>query len=99
VFAFFGDVYEEVLHWDPPHRYVYLAQGPDFPIKDYIGRIEVHESEPGSGEMVWAFYYDEIEGVAYERLIPLMLPPIIEASAKLLAPMIGGTDIQFTSTM
>ncbi len=49
--------------------------------------------------MVWAFYYGEIEGVAYERLIPLMLPPIIKASVELLAPMIGGTDIQFTSTM
>ena len=99
VFAFFGDVYEEVLHWDPPHRYVYLAQGPEFPIKDYIGRIEVHESEPGRGEMIWAFYYDEIEGASYERLIPLMLPPIIEASVELLAPMIGGTAVHFVSTM
>ena len=44
-------------------------------------------------------YYDEIEGDAYERLIPLMLPPIIEASVELLAPMIGGTTVHFTSTM
>jgi uncharacterized protein YndB with AHSA1/START domain len=44
VFAFFGDVYEEVLHWDPPHRNVYLAQGPASPalvpafVRRYSGR-------------------------------------------------------------
>ena len=99
VFAFFGDVYEEVLHWDPPARYVYLAQGPQFPIKDYIGRIEVHETGPGRGEMIWAFYYDRIEPQVYEPLIPLMLPPIIEASVERLAPLIGGTKVRFESFM
>ena len=38
-FTFFGDVFEEILHWDPPHRYVYLARGDDFPISDYVAKI------------------------------------------------------------
>ena len=35
-FVFFGDVFEEILLWDLPHRYVYRAQGDEFPIKGGI---------------------------------------------------------------
>ena len=99
VFTFFGEVYEEVLLWDPPHRYVYLAQGPEFPIKDYIGRIEVEETGPASGIMRWSFHYDQIEGGEFQRIIPVMLPPVIEASLQRLSPLIGGTGFEFENRM
>lgn len=99
VFTFFGEVYEEVLHWDPPHRYVYLAQGPDFPIKDYIGLIEVAETGSRSGVMRWSFYYDVIEGDEFRRIIPVMLPPVVEESLRRLAPMIGGTEVDFEASL
>jgi len=95
VFTFFGDVFEEVLHWDPPNRYVYLAEGPEFPIKGYIGRIEIKETGPTSGIMRWSFHYDTIEGEEFQRIVPVFLPPVIEASLQRLAPLIGGTAVEF----
>ena len=56
VFTFFGDVYEEILHWDPPHRYVYLAKGENFPIKDYVAEIDVTADESKQGVMTWRLY-------------------------------------------
>ena len=99
VFTFFGEIYEEVLFWDPPHRYVYLAQGPDFPIKDYIGRIEVEETGPREGIMRWSFHYDIVEGEEFRRIIPVMLPPVIEASLRRLVPLIRGTAFEFEDRM
>ncbi|MEH6579149.1 MAG: SRPBCC family protein [Amphritea sp.] len=97
VFTFFGDVYEEVLHWDPPHRYVYLAKGDEFPIKDYIAEIEVVESQPGQGTMTWNIYCQEIEGEHFQKILPVILPPINEASIKRLTPLIGGTGYKVNS--
>lgn len=99
VFTFFGDVYEEVLLWDPPYRYVYVAKGPDFPIRDYVARIEVEETGDRAGVVRWAFHYDVIEGEAFERIIPVMLPPIIEESLRRLAPLIGGSDVEMVTSM
>lgn len=97
VFTFFGDVYEEVLHWDPPHRYVYLAKGEDFPIKDYIALIEVVETAPGEGEMRWQIYCDQIEGEHFQKILPVILPAINEASIEKLTPLIGGVDFEVQS--
>ena len=55
-FTFFGDVFEEILHWDPPHRYIYLARGDDFPIKDYVASIEVEETSGSSGILSWKIF-------------------------------------------
>lgn len=99
VFTFFGDVYEEVLLWDPPHRYVYVAKGPDFPIRDYVARIEVEETGHRGGVVRWAFHYDTIDGEEFERIIPVMLPPIIEESLRRLAPLIGGSDVEMVTAM
>jgi uncharacterized protein YndB with AHSA1/START domain len=99
VFTFFGDVYEEVLHWDPPRRYVYLAQGPDFPIQDYVARIEVEETGDGTGVVRWAIHYDVIEGEAFQRVLPVMLPPVIEESLLRLARLIGGDDVEMVVSM
>jgi uncharacterized protein YndB with AHSA1/START domain len=89
-FLFFGEVYEEVFHWDPPHRYVYKAVGDDFPIKDYVAMIEVKETAPGKGTFKWEIYCDHIEGVHYQKVLPIILPPITEEGLKCLSPMIGG---------
>lgn len=97
VFTFFGDVYEEVLHWDPPHRYVYLAKGDDFPIKDYIAQIEVFETADNKGIMRWNVYCDVIEGDHFQKILPVMLPPINVASMRALAPLIGGSSVAVRS--
>ena len=94
VFTFFGDVYEEVLHWDPPHRYVYLTKGDDFPIKDYVAENVVDDAK---GTMTWNVYCDVIEGDHFKKIIPVMLPPINEASMEKLAPLIGGTHCEVLS--
>ncbi len=91
-FTFFGDVFEEILHWDPPQRYVYLAKGDDFPLKDYVACIEVEEDSPTSGTMRWAIYSDVIEGEHFQRILPVMLPAINEASMHKLSELIGGVE-------
>lgn len=97
VFTFFGDVYEEVLHWAPPKQYIYLAQGPEFPIKDYVSEIEVIETGATSGTMYWRVYCDIIEGEHYQKILPVMLPAINQASLEKLAPLIGGTHVRCRS--
>ncbi len=91
-FTFFGDVFEEILHWDPPHRYVYLAKGEDFPIRDYVACIEVTEQSADSGVMSWQIYCDVIEGEHYQRILPVMLPAINEASMHKLSDLVGGVS-------
>ena len=95
-FTFFGDVFEEILHWDPPHRYVYLAKGDDFPIRDYVASIEVTET-PGGGVMSWKIYSDVIEGEHFQRILPVILPAINKASMEKLSELIGGVSCQVDS--
>lgn len=96
-FTFFGDVFEEILHWDPPSRYVYLAKGDDFPIKDYVACIEVTEYPEGGGLMSWKFYSDIIEGEHFQRILPVMLSAINEASMEKLSELIGGVSCHVDS--
>ena len=95
-FTFFGDVFEEILHWDPPHRYVYLASGEDFPIRDYVASIEVTEHGSG-GTMRWRIYCDDIEGEHFQRILPVMLPAINQASMEKLCELIGGVSCHVDS--
>jgi hypothetical protein len=96
-FTFFGDVFEEILHWDPPRRYVYLAKGDDFPIKDYVACIEVTENADGGGVMSWKIYSDVIEGEHFQRILPVILPAINQASMEKLSGLIGGVSCQVES--
>ena len=96
-FTFFGDVFEEILHWDPPRRYVYLAKGEDFPIKDYVACIEVSENHGGGGQMSWKIYCDVIEGEHFQRILPVILPAINEASMEKLSELIGGVSCRVDS--
>ena len=95
-FTFFGDVFEEILHWDPPRRYVYLASGEDFPVRDYVACIEVTE-QPGGGLMSWKIYSDVIEGEHFQRILPVILPAINKASMEKLSELIGGVSCQVDS--
>jgi uncharacterized protein YndB with AHSA1/START domain len=89
-FVFFGDVFEEVLHWDPPHRYIYLAKGDDFPIKDYIAELSVDMTGPDSGVLTWAIRCNVIEGDANKRVLPVILPELNKVSLEKLAALLGG---------
>ena len=96
-FTFFGDVFEEILHWDPPRRYVYLAKGDDFPIKEYVACIEIDSISPNNGTMSWKIYCDEIEGEHFQRILPVMLPAVNEASMQKLSDLISGTSCEVMS--
>jgi hypothetical protein len=96
-FVFFGDVYEEILLWDLPRRYVYLAKGEDFPIKDYVAMIEVDETGSNKGIMRWTTYFDVIEGDHNQRILPVILPAINAHSAERLAQLIGGVSVNTDS--
>ena len=96
-FIFFGDVYEEVLVWEIPKRYVYLAKGEGFPIKDYIACIEIEKVNKNEGFLHWRIYYSRIEGEHFQKIIPVILPPIIKESFKKLCPLVGGTEIKISS--
>ena len=96
-FTFFGLVQEEILHWDPPHRYVYQAKGEGFPIKDYVACIEVMPTGDNSGTMTWRIYCDQIEGEHYQRVLPIILPAINKASMEKLSPLIGGVECSVAS--
>ena len=49
--------------------------------------------------MIWRQYFDEIEGDYNSRIVPVILPPLNEASLKRLAPMIGGTSVEMKSLL
>jgi hypothetical protein len=93
-FILFGMVKEEILHWDVPTRYVYRAYGEDFPLKGYVALIEVRQTGDDEGVMIWRQYFDEIEGDYNSRIVPVILPPLNEASLERLAPMIGGSNVE-----
>ena len=96
-FILFGLVKEEILHWDVPTRYVYRAYGDDFPLRGYVALIEVRQTGPDEGVMIWRQYFDEIEGEYNSRVVPVILPPLNAASLDRLAPMIGGTSVEMAS--
>ena len=96
-FIYFGKVYEEVLYWAPPDRYIYKAEGPDFPIKDYIAMIEVSMQDGETGLMRWSMHFNDVEGVDQRKALPVMLPPITRESVERLAPMLGGQVVRFDS--
>ncbi len=98
-FTFFGKVQEEILHWDVPHRYVYKATGPDFPIRDYVAMIEVNQISESRGEMRWLAWFDVIEGEHFRRILPAMLPAINKASLERLSSLIGGVSYSAESFM
>ena len=98
-FILFGIVKEEITHWDMPTRYVYRAYGDDFPIKDYVALIEIEITGENEGVMIWRQYFDEIEGEYNQRILPVILPPLNEASLERLAPMIGGTGVEIDNFM
>lgn len=97
VFTFFGQVHEEILHWDVPHRYVYRAFGDAFPIKDYVALIEIQETGCNQGIMIWRQYFDEIDGEHNRRILPVILPPINRVSLERLSVLIGGSNVEVTS--
>jgi len=96
-FTFFGKVLEEILHWDPPRRYVYIARGDEFPIKDYVACIEIEESGPDQGVLSWDIYCSQIDGEHFQRILPVMLPAVNEASMQALSKLIGGSSCDVTS--
>ena len=96
-FTFFGDVFEEILHWDPPNRYVYLAKGDEFPIKDYVAQIHVQQLTEDHGILTWEIYYDTIDGDHFKRILPVMLPAINKASMEKLCPLVGGVSCEVQS--
>ena len=96
-FTFFGTVFEEILYWDPPRCYVYQARGADFPISDYVARIEVQEQSRGVGTMRWEIYFDTIAGQHFQRILPVMLPEINRASMEKLARLIKGVAVRCES--
>ena len=95
-FMFFGEVYEEVLHWDPPYRYIYLATGPDFPIKDYIAELSIEMTSDKSGVLTWAIRCDQIEGAANARVLLVILPELNKVSLEKLAALLGGEFLSMT---
>jgi hypothetical protein len=96
-FTFFGVVDETILHWDPPYRYVYSAAGADFPIQDYIAEIRIDSHGEDSGVLTWTIYFDDIEGEEFQRVLPIMITSINEASMHQLAKLIGGHTVKVTN--
>ena len=95
VFTFFGEVFEEVLEWNPPRSYSYQARGPKFPISDYQAEIAVKASGSREGVLHWRMYFDHIEGENFRRILPVMLPPVMEESIVRLSKLIGGVRHSF----
>jgi hypothetical protein len=98
-FILFGMVKEEIMHWDVPTRYVYRAYGEEFPLKGYVALIEVQQTGDDEGVMIWRQYFDEIDGDYNSRIVPVILPPLNEASLERLAKLIGGTSIEVKNFM
>ena len=96
-FTLFGEVTEQVLFWDPPRSYIYIARGEDFPIQDYHAEISVEKNDADSGMLFWRVYFDRVSGSHQQRLLPVILPPVTEASIQRLSQMIGGAECSLVS--
>lgn len=96
-FTLFGEVIEQVLFWDPPRSYIYIAKGEDFPILDYHAEIAVEERGTDSGLLFWRVYFDRVSGLHHQNLLPVILPPVTEASIQRLSQMIGGTQFSLVN--
>jgi len=96
-FILFGKIREEVLLWEPPHRYVYRAHGPTFPLEDYVALIEIEETGSNTGVLRWQQYFTSITGEDHQRLMPVILPHINEVSLNNLAGLINGSDVRVAS--
>lgn len=96
-FILFGTVHEEVLLWNPPHRYIYKACGDAFPFKDYVAVIEIEETGTNTGIVKWKQYFTEIEGADNHRLHSVILPHINKVSLQRLATLINGSDVSVVS--
>ena len=57
-----------------------------------VACIEVDEDTETSGTMRWSIYSDVIEGEHFQRILPVMLPAINEASMHKLSELIGGIE-------
>ena len=68
-FTLFGEVIEQVLFWDPPRSYIYIAKGEDFPILDYHAEIAVEERGTDSGLLFWRVYFDRVSGLHHPESI------------------------------
>ena len=90
VFTFFGEVEETILHWAPPHRYVYRAIGPDFPIQDYVAELSVIPDGETSGTLGWDIYFDTVDTAQSARVLSIILPELNKSSLSKLASMLGG---------
>jgi hypothetical protein len=102
VFEVMGDP-ERVKDWYLLAKEVHLHE-PDadgqvnfFPLKGYVALIEVQQTGADEGVMIWRQYFDEIEGDYNSRIVPVILPPLNEASLERLAPMIGGSNVEMKS--
>jgi len=96
-FTLFGEVTEQVLFWDPPSSYIYIATGEEFPIEDYHAEISVEDKGPDSGLLCWRVYFDRVSGSHHQNLLPVILPAVTEASVQRLSQMIGGTECSLVS--
>ncbi len=96
-FTFFGDVFEEILFWDAPNRYVYQATGKDFPITDYVAEIRVESHGENVGKMTWNIYYSKISGDHFQKILPVILPAINRKSMENLSSLIGGTVVSIVN--
>ena len=91
-FVLFGELAEEILFWDPPHSYIYRAVGPEFPIQDYYAEIAVSSNGESRGTLHWRIYFDVVDSLKSKDLIPVILPPVTEASIQRLSTLVGGVS-------
>lgn len=91
-FLLFGELEEEILFWDPPHSYIYRAVGPEFPIQDYYAEIAVASNGESRGTLHWRIYFDVVDSLKSKDLIPVILPPVTEASIQRLSTLVGGVS-------
>ena len=91
-FVLFGELEEEILFWDPPHSYIYRAVGPEFPIKDYYAEIAVASTGESTGTLYWRIYFDVVDSPKSKDLIPVILPPVTEASIQRLSALVSGVS-------
>jgi hypothetical protein len=59
----------------------------------------VQQTGDDEGVMIWRQYFDEIDGDYNSRIVPVILPPLNEASLERLAKLIGGTSIEVKNFM
>ena len=83
VCEFGGDtLYEDIVHWDPPHGYAYMIQD-NHMVNNHLGYVEIEAIDEERSKVSWYQYFVP-QGNAFKKFMMknLMMPNVLKKGLK-----------------